>query len=360
MLDIIQAIKDAKIAQVQFAQFSLQDRLEKLKKISSIAEDKNIDETCICPTGLVTIILPKILTYQTLMDRLIPALLAGNAVLIKLPSCHNPWLEDLQDRISEANLPNGLVHFINGKGSEIGSFLCSHPAINAITAVGKPETIDQILKLPNIARKKLQLASAGSNSAIILVEELNDDSADLLIQACFQDGGTLPWSIKKIFLKETVSEKIVSQLVNKAKSVATKYNSEIGPAIIEQIKAEGGKILCGDGQSPTLVLDLPHCSALQQDSLAAPIVLISTVKYLHEAIKWANTGYLGLANMIIGDEEKARKLAAKLECGHLWINTWKTEQDGIITGVKQSFAGIRDFHFFGDFYSNRKKIVASV
>jgi aminomuconate-semialdehyde/2-hydroxymuconate-6-semialdehyde dehydrogenase len=362
MLELIQAIKSAKVAQTKFAQTSLDERILEVKKIFpeySLSINNNYE---IFPTGVILIILPKVLTYECLLQRLAPALIAGNGVVVKLPSIENHWLAEIKNNLSKIELPEGLIQWITGSGKEIGTFLCSHPSINGISAVAKPETIDSITGIPHISKKKLQLASSGHNSAIILNDDLIEEEVKLLIQSCFEGGGRLPWNIKKIFIKESASQTIIPKLLAATEKfkqdLRTDNASKVGNSIVDQIKNESGKILCGDGQQPTLVLDLSHCSNLQQDPIEAPIALISPVKYIHEAVKWANTGYLSLCTLIIGDEEKAKNLSSKLECGYVWINTWKTPNDGNIFGVKQSFIGIKDFNYFGDFYSNRKNIVS--
>jgi aminomuconate-semialdehyde/2-hydroxymuconate-6-semialdehyde dehydrogenase len=191
----------------------------------------------------------------------------------------------------------------------------------------------------------------------------------LLVESCFEGAGQLPWSVKRIFVPESASARFVEAFVELAKSypirpLRTEKSEQEFVALAEKTRGEGAKILLGGekesaGVRPTVALDLSHCSTLQQDPIDGPLALISPVKYLHEAVKWTNVGYLGLSHLILGDEEKALRTSEKLDCGHVWINQWISASDGVIVGAKQSSFGNMDFQPFGGFYSDRRKIVGA-
>jgi acyl-CoA reductase-like NAD-dependent aldehyde dehydrogenase len=401
MIQVIQAIQKAKAAQVQDAKQSRFERAAKLRRLAELIErdqekilawelgaDRHfqrdhviqasvrrlneaaaqLDEvqslsTSCLPTGLITIVLPHILAFRALVERLAPALGAGNAVLVKLSSRSQNWGSAFQELVQEAGFTDGICQLLHGTAEEIGSLMISHPAVRAVSFAGKFSTAENVLKTSMLYQKKLQFSKSGNNSAILIGETWSEEQMGLLLQSCFGGTGGLPWSTTKIFVPEAVSQKFVEDFVSLARLQMGKDGQPFDQVYSEKlamIKSEGGKVLveASAHRGPTVVLDLPHCSAAQQDEIQYPIVLISPVKYLHEAIKWNNVGYLGMSALVLGDEEKARRVAEKLECGQVWINSWMNPTDGVITGAKQSVFGDMDFRVFGSFYSERKKIGA--
>jgi aminomuconate-semialdehyde/2-hydroxymuconate-6-semialdehyde dehydrogenase len=320
------------------------------------------------PTGLVSLILPKILSFRALCERLAPALAAGDAVLVKTSSASKKTGDIIKKILSAAKVPEGYVQVLNGTGQEIGPLLTQHPAIKAISFVGRATTAEKILAFPGIAHKKLQFSLSGNSSAILLGSTWSEAQIDCLLKSCFEGSGCLPWNTTKIFVAEIAQDDFLKTFLPRASLLRCSLPSEEQALLLEQkiqaLKKEGAKVLCGgkrDGsQFPaTVLLDLPHCSEAQQLEMQGPVVLVSSVKYPHEAVKWNNTGDLAYSTLILGDEDKALRLSEKLESGTVLINRWAQASDGVLRGGQQSNIGIMDFEVFGDFYSDRKNIVTA-
>ncbi|MBX3039784.1 MAG: aldehyde dehydrogenase family protein, partial [Bdellovibrionaceae bacterium] len=81
------------------------------------------------PTGLLTLVLPGVASFRVLGERLIPALAAGNVVLVKI-SMRSPGTLPLWQKILESSsLPEGVVSLLIGKGAEIGDLMVRHPSV---------------------------------------------------------------------------------------------------------------------------------------------------------------------------------------------------------------------------------------
>lgn len=363
MIEFIQNLQAAKQAFPQWAKTSREERLivfEKLQsRIQSPVLDSVIEElknqkapVLYRPMGVVAVILPRVLSFRCLLELTLPALAAGNTVLIK-PSSHDLDSAERFLTLVEGLFSVGVVNVIKGSGAELGQLMCSHPGVRAVCAVGRPATIEAIIKASIPTQKKLQLFSGANNSAFVLSEDDISAAVEGLMHSCFEYNGETGLNIKKIFVLENFSNKFVETFVEKAKHL--KKDFKVSDDLKNKIREEGGKILC---ESPLVVLDLPHCSTLQQDEVLEPLALISPVKYSHEMIKWANTGYLGQAVQIWGVYDKAERMAEKIEAGQVWINTWIQEQKPLVPGLKQSFYGISDRRSFGEFYSERLILVS--
>ncbi len=402
MIRVIQAIQKAKAAQAAFGEISPSDRVILLRQLKEqvllntktiiswenpalAASDEflqthiikasllRIDESIAelqqnsaasafskSATGLISILLPSVMAFRVLLERLVPALAAGNVVLVKLSSKGADWSSAFSEMLKAAGFAEGVCQLIHGSADDVGSLMATHPALRAVSFAGRYVTAEAILKMPGLIHKKIQFSTGGNNSAIMIGEDWDQHQLEILVESCVAGGGNLPWNTNKIFVTESVSKKFIedflSQIGKRQINLSLTTQLEKFEQQIQAIKNEGGKSL---SISPAVFLDLSHCSVFQQDELLGPTVLISTVKYLHESIKWANTGYLGMTNLILGPEDKALRAAQKLECGHVWINSWLKPEDGVISGVKQSAAGDMDFGAFGSFYSDRKKIVGA-
>ena len=399
MIQVIQAIQKAKAAQSKFSEIDSAHRAQLLERLTvqielhqneiiswesqavtgergfylehsirssrlriaeAIEQLQLADEKC-SPTGLVSIILPSVFGFRALIERLAPALAAGNTVLVKISSKGMDWSQPFAKMLKEAGFEEGVVQLLYGSGAEIGALMAAHPAVRAVSFAGRYSTADSILRQPSLFQKKLQFSKSGNNSAILIGESWSDQQLEILVQSCFLGDGRLPWSTHKIFVLESAVQGFYEkfgQLSEMYQPVSQQFEGKsIYFGQLEAIIKEGGKALANH---KGVIRDLSHCSVYQQDELAGPIVLVSAVKYLHESVKWANTGYLGMSNLILGDEDKALRLAQKLECGQVWINSWITPENGVVSGVKQSATGIMDFRVFGGFYSDRKKIVSTL
>lgn len=320
------------------------------------------------PTGLISLILPQVLSFRVLCERLAPALAAGNAVLVK-PSSRSQATGELLDFIlSEAKIPPGYVQTIYGSGAEVGALMTQHPAIKAVSFTGRAETAEKILSQPGIAQKKLQFSLSGNSSAILLGDSWSETQLQTLADSCFRGSGCWPWNTTKILVPESVQAQFIQSFLPLASAVMCPLATEADAAALEvkvqALKKEGGKILCGgqrQGSSfqATVFLDLPHCSEAQQLEMRGPVVLVSGVKYSHEAAKWNNTGDLAYSTLILGDQDKALRLLEKLESGTVFVNRWLEPEDGVLIGGQQSNLGILDFKVFGAFFSNCRKVVTS-
>jgi len=309
------------------------------------------------PTGLISVLLPEFFAFRILAERLAPALLAGNGLFVYFPR-QTSVVEKLWQQLLEDALP---VRLFTG-GEDLEQIMAAHPAIHAVSFYGFPERAQKIYQqIPAGNWKKWQITSGFHNSALILNDVDLSKVARQLAESCFLGMGQLHWNISTIYVTESMRPQFeveflseISKLPHYAMSESALQKNE---KLIGQFKSENGKILYG-GQvgEPLVVEDLSHCSTLQQDCLAAPIVLISPVKYIHEMVKWANTSYYGMSAQIFGPEEKIPKFASQLEVSRITANSWVNSMASLPLGLKQSFFGISNLDPFGEFFSDPRKI----
>lgn len=331
------------------------------------------DEDSRQPTGLLSIIAPAPMSFRFIGERLAPALAAGNAVLVKVPSgapvTANLWGQLLKD----AEVPVGLVSLLVGRGSEIGPLFASHPSLRAVSFGGRPSNAAAIARAAGESLKKAQI-SGGVKNSLLLLPETDPAHWPEIMNSVLIGQGRLGFSLSRIFVTETQTDEFFAKLEETLKSLEPLRSPEgsspwtpfaDGRALEalektrSQITADQGRFIASsrsgdDFHQPVLfVKSLTNCSTLQLEETAAPVVIVNSVKYAHEMAKWNNTSDYGLCASVWGPEDKARRLGAKLQAGQVWINGW-LKGDTTVAGWKKSFFGIPDPRWDGRFYSDVK------
>lgn len=325
------------------------------------------------PTGVISIFPAGSLSLRTLMERLAPALGAGNVVLIKVPSKAPGLALVLQKLLQLVETPPGFIGVLFGRGEEIGSLLASHPSIRGVSFVGSPKVATQVMNAAVTSGKKIQI-SAGAKNSLCLLPESDLGQLPRWIESVLLGQGSLGWSASRIFVTEAQATEFWPALEGALSSLkpltSIEGNSPWTPPRagtneqharwLQMAREEKAKILSAAGEesasAPIFLRDLSHCSVLQQEEIGAPICIVDVVKYAHEMAKWSNTGDYGLCAQVWGPDDKARRLAQKLQVGRVWINDWMADATPF-AGWKRSFFGLPDFRWNGSFFSNQKSVI---
>lgn len=330
------------------------------------------------PTGIVGIVTSWCLSLRLVVERLAPALAAGNVCLVKVSEYSPVTVRILGEAFRHIQLPAGVVGFIHG-AADVAQVIAGHPSVRAVTVAGSSTTIESVARTALAQFKKVQLSGGAKNSAIILAATGIPAALPEILRSFLMGQGQLCWNISRIFVLESMASDFLETareyirslqplLDPKGTQVWTPLiNEEAISGIDERVRSgatEHGKIFVGGKRQgshgffyePTVMIDLPNCSTLQQDELAGPLLLITPVKYQHDAVKWANTSYLAHSGMVWGPEDKVLKVAAQLDCALVSLNSWGVNKTATVFGFKQSSYGNIDMSWSGSFYSDVKKL----
>lgn len=342
-----------------------------LEKLLSATIDPNS-----YPLGLFSLISPNFFAFRFVMEKIVPCLLAGNGVFVKVSRKNKIVAEVLQKSLqslmqdsdlSAAKLPVGLIHIFCGDEA-LGELLVTHPVIQAVIFSGKSTTAEMVIGKAVAGMKRLQVHSAYHNSAL-LMRELTEQDIEQLATACLLSGGRLPWNVNNILLLESHLENFkniflpVIQSWPKQIFPATEYQCLLD--LQKNLQKEKAKQLLSmsvdlvDGHvevSPAVIQDLTHCSTLYQDCLGAPVIFLSPVKYTHEMVRWTNNSYYGQCALLFASDEQVQKFSPRLEVAQIFANHWLPTEASWLPGWKQSFYGVNDQQISGSFFSQRQKI----
>lgn len=330
--------------------------------------------------GLIVIIIPAILSFKAMCERLAPALMAGNSIIIK-PSSKNPIVGHWLTKAAQStNLSKGYLNVLFGRGEDTGAILCSHPSVRAVSFAGSLKVAEIVIKNASLQFKKIQVSTTQKNIAAVLADaDLNIAVREILKGALFLSGQS-PYSIHRVFVVESIATQFIEKFRAQVEVLRPLANIEehgeafvganlliqesIFESMVEVAKDAHAKVMPvssdfkGTTLKPVFTLDMTNCSTLQQDDIQAPLVIITTVKYQHEVPKYANVGYYGSTAFLFGSTEKCEKVMSQLVARHYYFNEWGIGQTPMISS-RQSFFGDSDFHAFGSFYSEIKTILRS-
>ena len=332
---------------------------------SHSTEGKSVNYTLRQPIGVVACISPWNLPLYLFTWKIAPALAAGNCVVAK-PSEITPVTASLLASIcTEAGLPAGVLNIVHGRGTTTGEAIIKHPQVKAISFTGSTKAGERIASIAGPMFKKLSLEMGGKNPNIIFADCNWEKMMKTTLQSSFSNQGEICLCGSRILIEESIYEKFKKEFIEKTKKLkvgdpldeSTKQGAIVSKVHFEKImrcidtaKQESGKILLGghalkmEGRcahgyfiEPTIIEGLDAGCQTNQEEIFGPVVTLQPFKTLEEAIKLANASSYGLAATIwTQDISKANLLAAKVDCGIVWINCW------LLRDLRTPFGGMKN------------------
>jgi len=313
-----------------------------LKKRKQIKKDINFNDLSYSNSdsfvkfvshGVIGIITPWNFPLSLPMWSIIPALLTGNAVILK-PSEYSSLITKKIDQIANNVFPKGVFNVIYGD-SKVGEFLVESN-VDKIFFTGGIESGKKVLN--NIGIKPISLELGGKDSAVVCEDADINLAAKGIVWGSINNNGEVCSSIEKVYVHKGIADKITSKIIDEVKKL--KEDIDFGPLINnkQRLKVEehvndaiknGAKILIGGEKigkkgyfySPTVLVDLKEDMKIMKEETFGPIIPISVVKEEDEAIELINKSKYGLGVSIWTKNLKnGQKLADKINVGMVWIN----------------------------------------
>jgi len=319
------------------------------------------------PVGVVGIIAPWNYPLTVVVSDAIPALLAGNAVVLK-PAEITPFtaLYAVQ-LLREAGLPDDLFQVLTGRGRDIGAPLIA--ASDFLCFTGSTATGRGVASLAgqNLTRCSLELG--GKNPMIVLDDADLDRAVHGAIQGCFSNAGQMCISFERLYVQGGIFDSFVDALVRRTQALclgpALDYSTDIGSLIsqgqldkctahIQDAVGKGVTVLAGGKArpdlgpnffEPTILTDVTPEMDLYRDETFGPVVSIYRFDDVEDAIQAANDSEYGLnASIWTRDLPRGRALAGRIRCGTVNVNeayaaTWSAHAP--MGGMRNSGVGRR-------------------
>lgn len=315
------------------------------------------------PLGVIASITPWNWPLMIAIWHVIPALRAGNTVLIK-PSPYTPVATAEFVKLANSVLPAGVLNIIHGD-TEVGTAISEHRDINKIIFTGSTPTGRKVMELSAASLKNLTLELGGNDAGIILPDADIQAMADKLFVAAFHNNGQTCAALKRLYVHESQYEEVCDALVSRANSVKVgnglEPETELGPlqnarqlnivkSLVESARENGGDILAGGNElegdgyfyAPTIIANQTDGDRVVDEEQFGPMLPVIKYSDVDEVVARANRSESGLGGSVwSSDLAAATAVASRLECGTAWVNDHGALQpDAPFGGVKQSGLGV--------------------
>lgn len=317
------------------------------------------------PLGVVGSITPWNWPLMIAIWHVIPALRAGNTVVIK-PSSLTPVATANFVQLANELLPPGVLNIVTATSdSGVGAAMAKHAGIDKMVFTGSTATGRKIMQDAAGNLKRLTLELGGNDAGIVLPDVDPKRIAPKLFGVGFHNNGQTCACLKRLYVHESMYEELCGELANLAKATIVgdglNPQTELGPVqnksqlryveeLTEDARSHGGRILSGGHArngagyffEPTIVADVTDGVRLVDEEQFGPILPVIKYSDLNDAIRRANSSPNGLGGSIwSNDLKKAAELACRLECGTAWVNEHGAIQPNApFGGVKQSGIGV--------------------
>ena len=305
------------------------------------------------PLGVVGLISPWNLPLYLLSWKIAPAIASGNTCVAK-PSELTPLTANRLAELSLDGIPAGVINIVHGYGGKAGRALTTHDDVAAISFTGGTVTGSAVAANAAPRFKKLSLELGGKNPTIVFADADLDDALKTTTRAAFWNQGEICLCGSRIFVHESIYDKFVDGFVRITKEL--RIGEDIGALIsaahlekvtgyIELAKKEGGTIATGGNRidrkgwfvEPTVITGLGCDCRVLQEEIFGPVVTITPFRDDDEAIAFANSTRYGLsASIWTRDLKRAHLVAAAVDSGTIWINTW------LLRDLRVPFGGMKE------------------
>ena len=331
-----------------------------------VIQSDNADETLILrrePIGVVACLIPFNYPIYTLVRKIAPALIAGNAVVVR-PSNNTPASALVfAEAVLEAGLPAGLVNILT-MDHAVARTLCTHPAIGMITltgSVGAGQTVLDYCKA-NIAKPSLELG--GKTPVIVEPDADLDTVAAMIVAAKTTHCGQVCTSAERLYVHESVHDRLLAKLRDafavRAFGDRSLDAASMGPlaneasrqrihAMVERAREEGATLEAGgflpEGEGyfypPTLLSGCRQDMEIVREEVFGPVLAVLSYADFDEALALASDHQFGLSSVLFTENyRKAMRAAATIEAGELYINRFPADPyQGFHSGWKKSGLG---------------------
>lgn len=332
------------------------------------------------PVGVVVCFVPFNAPLALLAKMVAFPLAAGNTVIIK-PSEETPLIAlEFAKILTEAGLPNGVLNVVNGYGNEIGEGLITNKKVRGIALTGSTETGKIVGTQAIQEMKAMQLELGGKNPLIILKDFDLEKAAEITAEGIFTHAGQICMANSRVLVEKEIAEEFCKKLIEKAESLQlgdlrdekTFYGTLINEKALKKVELHvedaiekgaklltGGKVFEGLVYKPTVLLNPPKDSLAWCEETFAPLVGVTVVENLEEAISLANDSEYGLsAGILTNDTQKAFTAARQIRAGsvHIGMHPFQSNALTPIGGYAMSGIGRSGGKYSVDAFTEEKWI----
>lgn len=313
------------------------------------------------PLGVVAAIVPWNFPLLLMAQKVAPALLAGNTVVVK-PAPTTPLTTLKFGTLVADLLPPGVLNLVTD-ANDLGSALTQHPHVRKVSFTGSAVTGRKVMASAAGTLKHLSLELGGNDAAIVLDDVDPRVAAPKIFAAAFANNGQFCDALKRLYVHDSIYDTMCDDLAALADAaivgngldrgtthgpVQNKVQFEKLLDILTEAREHGTVIAGGTKPDrpgfflrPTIVRDIAEGTRLVDEEQFGPVLPVIRFSDETEALARANNSPYGLGGSIWSSNPgRAHALAERMEAGSVWINQHGTMDVGVpYGGTKQSGFG---------------------
>ncbi|MFC7323706.1 aldehyde dehydrogenase family protein [Halorubrum rutilum] len=313
------------------------------------------------PVGVAGLITPWNYPIAIPAWKIAPALATGNTIVFK-PASQAPGVSrKLVECLDEAGLPDGVLNYVTGPGSEVGETFSTHEAVDAVSFTGSSAVGDTVGRQANETGKRVQLEMGGKNPTIVMPSADVDEAVDIVVSGAFGVTGQACTATSRAIVHEDVYDEFVEGAVAAAEAVEVGPGldgAEMGPQVSESeldstleyvdigvnegatLETGGDEIDAGDGffVEPAVFSHVDPTMRIAQEEIFGPVLAVIPVSGYEEAVEVANGVRYGLsASIVTQDLSEANRFVEDSESGVVKVNEKTTGLE-----LHVPFGGMKD------------------
>ena len=336
-----------------------------IQECKNVPLKENFEQSTVVrePVGVVACITPWNYPLGQVVQKVIPALLMGNTVVLK-PSQHTPLTSYLLvDSLDQAGFPPGTVNLVTGRGSRLGDTLATHPLVDMISFTGSTAVGIKLSQKALEGVKRISLELGGKSPFIWLPSEDYEPAINQLFGSVFYNSGQTCTALTRLLVPESDLEKVKALLLRRIPQLVVgdpmDPKTNIGPmaskaqydkvlSYIELGQSEGAELLCGGRApeagkgyfiKPTVFVNVTNSMRIAREEIFGTVLCVITYKTVDEAVAIANDTPYGLNAAVFGERELALSVAKRIKAGNVYVNGGPRDVTAPFGGYKQSGIG---------------------
>ncbi|MGX6509668.1 aldehyde dehydrogenase family protein [Rhodococcus sp. SJ-2] len=316
--------------------------------------------------GVVAAITPSNYPIEVILNKIGPALAAGNTVILK-PDPNTPWNAARLGRLvaEKTDIPPGVFNVVTTPDNDVAGRLADDPRVDLISFTGST-AVGRILMQRAAATMKRTFLELGGKSALIVTDGADLSKAIMAtIGACSHAGQACAVNTR-ILVHKSLFDDMAAGAAEAYKQIPVgdpvNPGTFVGPlisaaqkqkvlGILDQARADGARFLTGGGEvdglaehlqgghfvAPTLVTGVDNSAAIAQEEVFGPVAILIPFENDDEAVRLANDSHFGLAGAVMSDTaERGMALARRVRTGAIGVN------GGMFYGADAPFGGYKN------------------
>jgi aldehyde dehydrogenase (NAD+) len=316
------------------------------------------------PLGVAGLVTPWNYPVAIPAWKMAPALATGNTVVLK-PASNAPGVaNEIVKALVEAGIPDGVINFVPGSGSEVGEVITSHDGVDAVSFTGSSEIGHHVYDQATDGMKRAQAEMGGKNPAVITDSADVEEAVDIVAAGAFGVTGQACTACSRAIVHTDVYDEFVEGIVDYVESIEVGPGLEdpdMGPHVsqgeldstLEYVDVgvnegatleTGGERLEGDGYddgyfvTPAVFTDVDPDMRLFQEEVFGPVLAVTEVESFDEGVEAANDSEFGLSASVVTDDlDEAHEFVDRTESGVAKVNEKTTGLE-----LHVPFGGLKD------------------